>query len=203
MILVILPLGKEARHVTHWAVRVIMYTAGSIVGAATLALVLGLAGQGLHALFPGIGVEWAVGVLGAASLLYALHEINFLKLPHPQLGWLVPKVWQKHSYLLGNTLYGLVLGMGIWTFIPFSGFYILLAWEIVAGAWSLQAAVLLGMLYGAFRGFPAILGGISMLRGVYPMPVSNWLIARLGWWHAANAILLLFAGSFLLGSFFL
>ncbi|HKP53651.1 MAG TPA: hypothetical protein VJ183_13490 [Chloroflexia bacterium] len=203
MICVILPLGKEAKDTANWVVRVIMYTAGSIVGATALAFVLGFVGQGLHALLPGIGVEWAVAVLGVASLLYALHEINFIKLPNPQLGWLVPKVWQKHSYLLGHTLYGIVLGMGIWTFIPFTGFYILMAWEIVAGAVSLKAAVLLGVLYGAFRGLPAILGGISMLRGVYPMPVSNWLLARLGWWHAANGLVLLFTASFLLGSLFL
>ncbi len=180
-----------------------MYTAGSVVGAAALAFVLGFIGQGLHALLPGIGIEWAVGFLGVFSLLYALHEINFIKLPNPQLGWLVPKVWQKHSYLLGHTLYGLVLGMGVWTFIPFTGFYILLAWELVAGAVSLKAAVLLGMLYGAFRGFPAVLGGISLLRGVFPMPVTSWLLARLGLWHAVNGLMLLFAGSFLLGSFFL
>ena len=203
MICVILPLGKEAKDVANWVVRVITYTAGSVVGAAAVALVLGLIGQGLRALLPGIGLEWAIGVLGLASLLYALHEINFIKLPNPQLGWLVPKIWQKRSYLLGHTLYGLVLGMGIWTFIPFTGFYILLAWELVAGAYSLQAAVLLGMLYGVFRGFPAVLGGIWMMRGIYPMPVNNWLIARLGWWHAANGLALLFTGSFLLGSLFI
>ncbi len=203
MICVILPLGKEAKDVTSWVVRVIMYTAGSAVGATALAFVLGFAGQGLHALFPGIGLEWAVAMLGIASILYALHEINFLRLPNPQIGWLVPKVWQKHSYLLGHTLYGIVLGMGIWTFIPFTGFYILLAWELVAGAMSLKAAVLLGMIYGIFRGFPAMLGGISMLRGAFPIPVTNWFLARLGLWHAINGLVLLLVGSFLLGSFFL
>ena len=48
MILVILPLGKEARQVRDWVLRVIMYTAASTVGAALLALGLGLVGQGLH-----------------------------------------------------------------------------------------------------------------------------------------------------------
>ena len=203
MILVILPLGKEARHTAHWVARVIMYTAGSIVGGAFLAFVLGSIGMGLHALLPGIGYEWGVVFLGVFALLYALHEFNFIKLPNPQLGWLVPKKWQRSSYLLGNTLYGIVLGMGIFTFIPFTGFYVLLGWQLVAGAFSLKAAVLLGMLYGLFRGTPAVLGGISMLRGVYPMPVSNWLIAHLGWWHAANGLVLLLASSFLLGSFVL
>ena len=140
---------------------------------------------------------------GIASLLLALDELNILHLPSPQVGWQVPKSWMHPSRLLGNTLYGLVLGMGIFTFIPFASFYVLLAWEIIAGAMSLQAAVTLGLIYGFARGLPAVVGGISMLRGSYPLPISNWLIAHLGWWHALNAIALLIAGSFLLGSFFL
>lgn len=203
MILVILPLGKEASAVANWVWRVVMYTAASTLGAGLFALALGLIGRGLHLALPGIGFEWAAGILGAASLLYALHELNILRLPNPQIGWQVPKSWQRSSRLVGNTLYGLVLGMGIFTYIPFTSFYVLLAWEIVVGAVSLEAAVLIGMVYGAARGIPVILGGISMLRGSYPLPVSNWLIAHLGWWHAMNALVLLVVGSFLLGSFFL
>jgi hypothetical protein len=203
MILVILPLGKEASSITNWLARVVMYTAGSIVGAAFLALVLGLIGRGLHLLFPFVGVEWAVALLGVASLAFALHELNIIRLPNPQIGWQVPKSWQGPGRMFGNTLYGIALGMGIWTFIPFTSFYVLLAWEMVVGAVSLEAAVLLGMTYGLFRGFPAIIGGISMLRDTYPIPVSNWLLGHLGWWHAINALALLLVGGFLLGSFVL
>jgi hypothetical protein len=178
-----------------------MYTAGSILGAAAMALVMGLIGRGLHLLLPGIRLEWAVVVLGVLSLVYALHELNIIHLPNPQVGWQVPKSWQRSSRLVGNTLYGIVLGMGIFTFIPFTGFYVLLLWELAAGALSIKAAVTIGMVYGAFRGLPAIIGGISMLRGEYPLPVSNWLIAHLGWWHALNALALLAVGGFLLGSF--
>jgi hypothetical protein len=203
MILVILPLGKEAKDVRDWLVRVAMYTAGSIVGAAALAFALGLVGRGLHLLFPFVGTEWAAAVLGLACVLFALHELNFIHLPAPQIGWQVPKSWQRSSRLMGNTLYGIVLGAGIFTFIPFASFYLLLAWELVAGAMSIKMAVTLGVIYGFARGLPAVIGGISMLRGTYPLPVSDWLIAHIGWWHALNALALLFAGSFLLGSFFL
>src|SRR4051794_11773678 len=202
MILVILPLGKEARQVRDWVLRVIMYTAASTVGAALLALGLGLVGQGLHLVLPGIGLEWGAGLLGISALLLALHELNIVRFPNPQIGWQVPKSWMHPSRLFGNTAYGIVLGMGIFTFIPFASFYVLLAWELIAGAMSLQAAVTLGMVYGFARGLPAVIGGISMLRGSYPLPVSNWLIGHLGWWHALNAIALLVVGSFLLGSFF-
>jgi hypothetical protein len=203
MIFVIVPLGKEAKDVWDWVLRVIMYTAGSIVGAAMLALLLGLVGMGLSALIPGLAGGWVTVVLGVAALLYALHELNIIRLPNPQRGWLVPKEWMKPSRLFGNTAYGVALGMGIFTFIPFTSFYILLAWEIAAGMMSLQAAVLLGMLYGVARGIPAVLGGISMLRGVYPIPLNNWLMSHLGWWHALNGLALLLIGSFLLGSFIL
>ncbi|HUP27343.1 MAG TPA: hypothetical protein VM409_02835 [Chloroflexia bacterium] len=203
MILVILPLGKEAQQVGNWVARVIMYTAASVLGASTLALLLGLVGRGLHIVLPWVRLEWAVALLGAASLLYGLHELNIIHLPNPQIGWQVPKSWQRSSRLVGNTLYGYVLGMGIFTFIPFTSFYVLLGWELVAGAMSIKMAVTIGAIYGLSRGVPVVVGGISMLRGTYPMPVSNWLIAHLGWWHAINALALLFIGSFLLGSLFI
>lgn len=201
MILVILPLGKEAKDVWNWVLRVAMYTAASAVGASLLALLLGLLGRGIHAVFPAFGGRWTTLILGLAALLFALHELNILKLPNPQIGWQVPKSWMAPSRLFGNTAYGLVLGAGIFTYIPFTSFYVLLAWEALAGALSLQAAVTLGILYGAMRGLPAVLGGVSMLRGSYPLPVSNWLIAHLGWWHAINALVLILVGAFLLGSF--
>ena len=203
MILVILPLGKEAKDIWSWVVRVVMYTAASTVGAGLLALLLGLIGRGLYGLFPGVPLEWAVAVLGVISIVYALHELSILHLPNPQIGWQVPKSWQRPGRLFGNTAYGVVLGAGIFTFIPFGSFYVLLAWEMVAGAVSLQAAVLLGMIYGLSRGVPVVMGGISMLRDVYPLPISHWLIDHLGWWHAINGLMLLVVGGFLLGSFVL
>jgi hypothetical protein len=201
MIFVIVPLGKAAPQVINWLWRVFMYTAGSVVGAALLALLLGWIGQGLHALLPWFSYAWAVGILGLFALIFALKELNILKIPTLQIGWQVPASWMRPSRVLGNTLYGIVLGAGIFTFIPFAGFYLLLMWEIAAGAVSLQAAVLLGMVYGVARGVPAIMGGISVLRGEYPVPLSQWLLGHLGWWHAINGLVLLLVGGFLLGSF--
>jgi hypothetical protein len=203
MILVIWPLGKEPKDIRNWLVRLFMYTAASTLGAATLALLLGLAGRGLYLLFPTIALEWLVGLLGAVSILYALHELNIIRLPNPQKGWLVPKSWQRWGRLVGNTLYGYVLGMGIFTYIPFGSFYLLLMWELVVGMFSIKAAVLLGVIYGFSRGLPAILGGISMLRDQYPLPVTNWLTVRLGLWHAINGVVLMLIGGFLLGTLIL
>ncbi len=201
MIFVIVPLGKAAPQVINWLWRVFMYTAGSVVGAALLALLLGWVGQGLHALLPWFSYSWAVGILGLFALIFALKELNILKIRTLQIGWQVPASWMRPSRVLGNTLYGIVLGAGIFTFIPFAGFYLLLMWEIAAGAVSLQAAVLLGMVYGVARGVPAIMGGISVLRGEYPVPLSQWLLGHLGWWHAINGLVLLLVSGFLLGSF--
>lgn len=201
MIFVIVPLGKEAKDVANWLVRLIMYAAGTTVGAALMSLAVGLLGAGLHALLPGLGVEFAVVALGIAALLFALHELNVVRLPAPQVGWQVPASWMRRSRLLGNTLYGLVLGAGVFTFIPFASFYLLIALELVAGAVDLRAAVALGMVYGLMRGLPAVLGGIAMLRLRNPVPVSDWLIERLGRWHALNALALLLVGGFFLGSF--
>lgn len=202
MIFVIVPLGKEAKDVTSWVARVVMYTAASAVGASLLALLLGLVGLELRLALPAFGYQWAVGVLGVGSLLYALHELNILHLPNPELKWQVPRVWMRPGRLVGNIAYGLVLGTGVLTFIPFASFYILLAWEIAAGAVSLQAAVAIGMVYGLARGVPSVLGGLSiLLKDQYPIPISQWVLDHKGWWHAINGVALLLVASFLLGSF--
>ena len=203
MIFVIVPLGKEASHIANWVWRVVMYTAATTVGAALLALLLGATGRALHILLPAVAYQRVVALFGVLALVFALKELNIIKLPSWQVGWQVPAIWMQPSRTFGNTLYGIVLGTGIFTYIPFASFYLLLMWEMAAGAVSLQAAVLLGLIYGFARGVPAVLGGISILRGSYPLPVSEWLIERLGWWHAINGLLLLVIGGFLLASFVL
>ncbi len=203
MIFVIVPLGKGTRETVNWVIRVIFYTIGSTFGAAALALLLGLVGMGLGAILPDIGYGWVTALFGGLALICALKELNILHLPTLQIGWQVPQSWMRPSRTLGNTLYGIVLGAGIFTFIPFASFYLLLMWEVAMGGASLQAAVTLGIIYGFFRGLPAIVGGISVLRGQYPLPISDWLIAHLGLWHAINGLVLLFVSGLLLGSFVL
>lgn len=203
MIFVIVPLGKGPADVTKWVIRVILYTLGSMLGAALLAALLGLLGMGLGAILPNIGYGWLTLLFGVAAFIFALKELNIVKLPELQIGWQVPQSWMKPSRTLGNTLYGIVLGAGIFTFIPFASFYLLLMWEVAVGGVSLQFAITLGLIYGFFRGVPAVLGGISILRGQYPLPISDWLIAHLGLWHAINGIALLLVSSLLLGSFIL
>ena len=203
MIFVIVPLGKGTKDVTSWVIRVILYTLGSMFGAALLAALLGYAGIALRSIMPNIDYGWITLLFGIAAFIFALKELNIIKLPELQIGWQVPQSWMKPSRTLGNTLYGIVLGAGIFTFIPFASFYLLLMWEVAAGAASSEAAVTLGLIYGFFRGVPAVLGGISILRGQYPLPISDWLIAHLGLWHAINGIALLLVCSYLLGSFIL
>jgi hypothetical protein len=203
MIFVIVPLGKGTKEVTNWVIRIILYTLGSMVGATLFALLMGLVGQGLRALVPGLSYAWITALLGILAFVFALRELRIIKLPTLQIGWQVPASWMRPSRVLGNTLYGVVLGAGVFTFIPFTSFYLLLLWEVAAGAVSLQAALTLGIIYGFFRGLPAVMGGISVLRGEYPLAISEWLIARLGLWHAINAVALLLVSGLLLGSFVL
>lgn len=200
MIFVIVPLGQGRKEVASWVVRVILYTLGSMLGAALLALLLGLVGMGLRAIMPGIGYGWLVALFGVAALVFALKELNIIKLPSLQIGWQVPQSWMRPSRALGNTLYGVVLGTGIFTFIPFASFYLLLMSYMAVGAVSLEAGVALGLVYGFFRGMPAVAGGISILRGQYPLPVSDWLLQRLGLWHAINGVVLMLVAGLLLGS---
>ena len=126
MIFVIVPLGKEAPQVINWLWRVFMYTAGATVGASLLALLLGGVGQGLHALLPWFAYTWAVAILGLFALIFALKELNILRIRTPQVGWQVPASWMRPSRVRGNTLYGSVLtgqtqGQMHWYPFTFSG----------------------------------------------------------------------------------
>ncbi|MEO5953105.1 MAG: hypothetical protein ABIQ44_11625, partial [Chloroflexia bacterium] len=95
MIFVIVPLGKGTKDVTNWVIRVILYTLGSMLGAALLATLLAFAGMGLRAILPNIGYAWVTLVLGVAAFVFALKELNIIKLPELQVGWQVPQSWMK------------------------------------------------------------------------------------------------------------
>src|SRR5690242_15283665 len=108
MIFVIVPLGKEPSQVINWIWRVFMYSAGSTVGASLLALLLGWVGQALHALIPSFSYMWAAGILGVFAVIFALKELNIIRIWSPQIGWQVPASWMRPSRVFGNTLYGIV-----------------------------------------------------------------------------------------------
>ena len=70
MIFVIVPLGKEASHIANWVWRVVMYTAGTTVGAALLAA----AARCRQLVAAACGMRWPlIAALGPPLAFYAFH----------------------------------------------------------------------------------------------------------------------------------
>jgi len=197
MIFVIVPLGKAAKDVIDWIIRVVVYVLASTAGGALVGLVLGLLGTAVYRVVPGLSAAWPVLLVGLLALLYGLHEAQLLRLPHPERGWQVPNAWIRRWPLGGTALFGLILGTGLFTFIPFTSYYVVLAWE--AGTGSLVLGTLLGAAYGLLRGLPVLVGGTLMLLNKHPLDFNMWLIGHITAWHRASAVLLLAVAGFLLG----
>jgi hypothetical protein len=171
MISVIMPLGQRQRSPGFWLLRGLLYLLSiTAAGAATGALVGALGGV-VRAVVPWPALLVLVGVL---ALAYAGHEAGRWRLPQPQNAWQLPNEWIVRWPLLGSVIFGLVLGAGVFTFIPFTSFYLLLAWEALLGRADWGAA--LGAVYGLTRGLPVFLGAWTTRQGRPITPLHLRLI---------------------------
>jgi hypothetical protein len=198
MIFVIVPLGKAAKEVLHWLVQVGVYVVASTAGGALVGLALAALGSVVYQVVPGPTALWPVLIVGLLALLYGLHEAQLVRLPHPERAWQVPNAWMRRWPIRGTALFGLILGTGLFTFIPFTSYYVVLAWE--AGTGSLLLGTALGAAYGLLRGLPALVGGTLLLLNKHPLDFNMWLIGHMTAWHRTAGALLLGIAGFLLGS---
>ena len=198
MIFVIVPLGKAAKDVLNWLIQVSVYILASTAGGALVGLALAALGSVVYMVVPGPTAAWPVVLAGLLALLYGLHEAQILRLPQPERAWQVPNAWIRRWPIGGTALFGLILGTGLFTFIPFTNYYVVLAWE--AGTGSLLLGAALGAAYGLFRGLPVLVGGTLLLLNKHPLDFNMWLIGHITAWHRASATLLLAVAGFLLGA---
>ena len=138
-----------------------------------------------------LGALLVVAALLAAA--YGLHEAGVWRLPHPERAWQVPNSWIMERPLLGAAAFGLILGAGVFTFIPFTSFYLLLIWELLAA--SPVAGAVLGGAYGLARALPVLAGAWTTARGAPIAPLHvRLLTAAPGLHRATSGLLLVTAG---------
>ena len=185
MISVIMPLVQRQRPF-FWLARGLVYIAASTASAAVVGALVALLGLGLRAILP------LPVLLGAAILLavaYGLHETGLWRLPQPERAWQVPNEWIRRWPILGAAFFGLTIGAGVFTYIPFTSFYLLLAWEGLTA--NPATGALLGGAYGLARGLPVLTGAWTTWRGSSIVPVHVNLLAAQRQIHRATAGLLL------------
>lgn len=165
---------------------VLIFGAGEAVSATIVGALVGVTGIALRELVPGYLV--VLGSLGAiVAAIYAFFAMRGKHLQVPTSRWVVPAAWSSSGKYRFAFLFGLALGTGFLTIVPYIGFYLLLVLGLTG---SIKLAVG-GMLTFAFaRWLPvawtavlyALAGrrahgiqGISLARGL-----DRWN-DRLGW----------------------
>ncbi|MFC4766618.1 hypothetical protein [Effusibacillus consociatus] len=195
MIYVISPLGEGKKRWT-WFLQVNLYTLGVCLASTFTGLIVGSLGLTLKLIQLDLPF-WIVGIL---ALAYGLKEFDFIRLPMPQRRWQVPISWINQRPFFGSLAYGLTIGAGFLTFIPYAGFYVWTALALVIGDPKLGA--LLGFVYGLGRAFSVYLIGFlttqSDQKSVFEM--SAFIFSKAQLWHRLSGFLLLVTAIYILTS---
>lgn len=168
MVGTIAPLVKEARR--QWLVSIVGFTVASTAAGASLGLILGVGALVVH------GNAWfqAVVIAGAGLMLVVADagtegHVWSLGRSVPQ-GW-----WRTMGPTRGALSYGLVLGLGFTTIVPFATFYVIPISALVLGP---IAGGLIGGAYGLGRALPVWVASMFIGRGADPVVVGDWALHR-------------------------
>jgi cytochrome c biogenesis protein CcdA len=132
--------GQERRRL----IAIGTFAIGSLFGSASLGAVLSFAGAIVQHVVPSAA---AMALLAAVAFVASLLDLELISLPRPQRSAQVPSAWRNRWPLaVASFGYGVVLGIGILTFIPFAAFYVVLVAGILFG-FPLGVYLMLG--YGA------------------------------------------------------
>ena len=183
-----------------WLRGVAAYMAALIASATIVGALVGFIGSVFTTMVlsnvgtPGL---WTA-TIAVMALVYGLRELAIIRLPMPQVAWQVPASWSRYGKAGQSLLYGLVLGAGIFTFIPYASFYILLLLEASLGV---VGGAALGLVYGLARAL-SMLATVPYAKG--QGWDSNFLALRIlrarHLPHVANGLALLTVSELLLGA---
>lgn len=169
MVGTIVPLVKAASRTWFAVTTAFMVT--SVIGGALVGVVAGALGSAL-----GLRIgEWLLPFAVTAVLL-ALIEIGALPVPIPTFGGSVPQSWWvRQPRVIAASAYGLVLGIGVTTFIPFASFYAVLAAYALAGV---PSGALVGASYGLGRAAPVLAASLALIAGARYETLGEWARVR-------------------------
>jgi hypothetical protein len=188
MILVVRPLGEGFRERARYWVQASLYSLGLAGASAVVGYGIGLVGLLFR---QATGWTPPLWIAGALALLFSLREVGVIKFPIPQRKWQVPISWvHKHRYL-GSLAYGVTIGLGYLTYIPYPGFWILQAISFLSATpW---VSTLLGALYGLGRALPVLTVGLTRASHLSTAPFNlfGFVIERQRSWRWFSVALLL------------
>lgn len=140
-------------------INAVRFSIASVCAAAALGVIVSVLGRSTVARWPA-ATQVSIVILAIVSSVYALSDIADRPIPVPSRHWLVPRDWAAFGSSSFSTLFGVFLGLGIFTIVPFIGFYVVLA----GCALLLDPIESAGVLaaFGAMRGLPVILAEMAV-----------------------------------------
>lgn len=170
-------LGQEASSRGKGVVALVLYLTGSIVAGSAFGATLGLAGRALtEGTHGGRMPPVATFAIALLALGYSFSDLGLLRLPRPRALPAVPATWwRRWGPYRASVAYGLTLGVGVSTRIPFGGFYVICAWAVASGSVPFGAAVF--GAYGLARGIALCLAACALRRSAdfSTLLTSRWL----------------------------
>jgi hypothetical protein len=166
-----------------------------MVGAGVITCVLAAAlGYGFAEIAPDAVLPLGV-VLGGFAVIYAFHELEFIRLPVPGRDWQVPAEWVRNGFYRSAVLFGGIVGFGVFTRVPFASFPLLLVWLFISG--NVWYGLAVGLVYGATRAL-SIFSSANCEGPEDIVRLNQRFMAITPWLHEITGFALAFLGSYLL-----
>lgn len=161
------PPVRRATSDKKWRAQVLLHAASLVAGALVL-------GGGIASVVALLG-EMPRPSVGVVAVLAGATAAGFLPQLLPSSRWQVPRSWARLGEARYVTAFGFVLGLGVFTAIPSSGFYVVIAWGLSTD-W---AHALLALVAFAFaRATPLLVAAAVGRRGVNA-PTFAWTARRI------------------------
>jgi hypothetical protein len=143
--------GIPLHNLNKVRLRPILFAICTTVGAALTGAMCAAIGRFV------LGKRGIYGVLilsVAFALAYGFAELRKLDWKVPTRHWLIPKGWAAYGTPRFEMIFGLILGAGFLTVIPFIGYYLLIAYCLTCGAIAKASAAM--AVFGALRAIPTL-----------------------------------------------
>lgn len=149
----ITPLGERGRN-NSWPRTASYYVVGSVLGGATIGLVVGGLGA-LVALLVDVPLLVRLTVVALVAAAGALLDTDRFRRRLPTIHRQVNEDWLDtyRPWVYGGG-FGFQLGLGVITIVTTAGIYLLLAIALLAGDW--RVGLLLGVAFGLARALPLL-----------------------------------------------
>lgn len=162
----------------------IAHAAGLLTGAALVGAALAAIGGVVAAT---LGGKVLLLVAAAVALAQAGTDLGLWRLPAVGRSWQVPRSWLGTFPMhVAYLLFGLVLGTGFLTAVPYASFTAVLMYEVASA--NLAGGAAIGLAYGLGRVAAVAAGQARLAYAVQPTAVVPRIVARAGSWKKALGI---------------